>query len=67
MAPPPPPMPPHGSSPAGKECGPIVNKKCAAGLCCSGSNFCGTGKDYCKQGGEDVGGNWCQKDWGMCW
>jgi hypothetical protein len=27
----------------GETCGPIVNKKCASGLCCSGSNFCGTG------------------------
>ncbi|KAH8624368.1 hypothetical protein IG631_21107 [Alternaria alternata] len=36
------PTAPKGTSGAGETCGPIVNKKCAAGLCCSGSNFCGT-------------------------
>ena len=35
-----PPGPP-GVSTDGETCGPIVNKKCANGLCCSGSNFCG--------------------------
>lgn len=25
----------------GDPCGPLVNAKCAAGLCCSGSNYCG--------------------------
>ncbi|KAA8895249.1 hypothetical protein FN846DRAFT_785289 [Sphaerosporella brunnea] len=65
--PPPPPPPPAGTSPQGGECGPIVNKKCASGNCCSGSNFCGTGPAYCKKGGEDQGGNWCQSAWGICW
>lgn len=32
-----------GLSGEGETCGPIVNKKCGNGLCCSGSNFCGTG------------------------
>jgi hypothetical protein len=30
-----------GSALEGETCGPIVNRKCAEGLCCSGSNFCG--------------------------
>lgn len=29
---------------SGQTCGPIVNARCDKGLCCSGSNFCGT---YC--------------------
>ena len=40
-APPPPPGPPQTAG-MGQTCGPIVNAKCADGLCCSGSNFCGT-------------------------
>ncbi|KAF2197472.1 hypothetical protein GQ43DRAFT_444230 [Delitschia confertaspora ATCC 74209] len=44
----------------GETCGPIVNKKCATGLCCSGSNFCGTGVDFCGAA------NWCQAKWGKC-
>ncbi|KAF8536971.1 hypothetical protein BDD12DRAFT_888773 [Trichophaea hybrida] len=61
---PPSPPPPAGTVGIGMNCGPIVNKKCAKGLCCSGSNFCGMGKEYCAQGEE---GNWCQEAWGMCW
>ena len=39
--------PPLSSNPPktvgmGDTCGPIVNAKCGDGLCCSGSNFCGT-------------------------
>ncbi|KAF1962722.1 hypothetical protein CC80DRAFT_487211, partial [Byssothecium circinans] len=49
-----------GTSGNGEECGPIVNKRCRSGLCCSGSNFCGTTEDYC---GAD---NWCQARWGRC-
>ncbi|KAF2465920.1 uncharacterized protein BDR25DRAFT_328330 [Lindgomyces ingoldianus] len=49
-----------GTSQSGETCGPIVNKKCAAGLCCSGSNFCGTGVDFCGAA------NWCQPKWGKC-
>ena len=30
-----------GTAQNGETCGPIVNKRCATGLCCSGSNFCG--------------------------
>ncbi|RPA80041.1 hypothetical protein BJ508DRAFT_327708 [Ascobolus immersus RN42] len=45
----------------GGECGPIVNKHCAEGECCSGSNFCGTGEDYCGAA------NWCQWGYGVCW
>eukprot|EP00474_Spongospora_subterranea_P008666 CRZ09124.1 hypothetical protein [Spongospora subterranea] len=45
---------------AGGNCGPIVNTRCADGLCCSGSNFCGTGVDYCGAA------NWCQAKWGRC-
>lgn len=44
----------------GETCGPIVNKKCAPGLCCSGSNFCGTDTDFCGAA------NWCQPKWGQC-
>ena len=36
-----------GIASSGQTCGPIVNKRCADGLCCSGSNFCGTTKDFC--------------------
>lgn len=38
-----PPMPSGspGVAQAGETCGPIVNRRCAEGLCCSGSNFCG--------------------------
>ncbi|KAF1986334.1 carbohydrate-binding module family 18 protein [Aulographum hederae CBS 113979] len=43
-----------------EECGPIVNKRCPGSLCCSGSNFCGTGVDYCGAA------NWCQPKWGAC-
>lgn len=49
-----------GTAGAGETCGPIVNKKCAAGLCCSGSNFCGTTEDFCGAA------NWCQPKWGKC-
>jgi hypothetical protein len=44
----------------GETCGPIVNRKCATGLCCSGSNFCGAGVDFCGAA------NWCQSKWGKC-
>ncbi|OCL05725.1 carbohydrate-binding module family 18 protein [Glonium stellatum] len=44
----------------GETCGPIVNRRCAAGLCCSGSNFCGTTADFCGAA------NWCQPKWGRC-
>ncbi|GME42838.1 hypothetical protein GTA08_BOTSDO10154 [Neofusicoccum parvum] len=44
----------------GETCGPIVNRRCAAGLCCSGSNFCGVGEDFCGSA------NWCQPSWGAC-
>jgi len=49
-----------GTAGAGEPCGPIVNKKCASGLCCSGSNFCGTTVDFCGAA------NWCQPKWGRC-
>ncbi|KAK7180103.1 hypothetical protein DPSP01_011158 [Paraphaeosphaeria sporulosa] len=49
-----------GVSGEGETCGPIVNKKCGSGLCCSGSNFCGKGTDFCGAA------NWCQKSWGQC-
>ena len=49
-----------GTAQAGQDCGPIVNKKCATGLCCSGSNFCGTTADFCGAA------NWCQPKWGKC-
>ncbi|KAF2829881.1 hypothetical protein CC86DRAFT_176985 [Ophiobolus disseminans] len=49
-----------GVSGEGETCGPIVNKKCGNGLCCSGSNFCGAGDDFCGAA------NWCQKNWGKC-
>jgi len=41
-------------------CGPIVNKKCPTGRCCSGSNFCGTDIDFCGAA------NWCQWKYGRC-
>lgn len=41
-------------------CGPIVNKKCPSGQCCSGSNFCGTGVAFCGAA------NWCQASYGTC-
>lgn len=41
MAKPPLPVSAPGIAQGGETCGPIVNKKCATGLCCSGSNFCG--------------------------
>ncbi|KAF1916856.1 hypothetical protein BDU57DRAFT_450524 [Ampelomyces quisqualis] len=49
-----------GVSDEGETCGPIVNKKCGNELCCSGSNFCGTGDDFC------TASNWCQSKWGRC-
>ncbi|KAF2273278.1 uncharacterized protein EI97DRAFT_436158 [Westerdykella ornata] len=49
-----------GIANAGEACGPLVNKKCASGLCCSGSNFCGTTADFCGAA------NWCQPKWGRC-
>lgn len=49
-----------GTAGDGEDCGPIVNKKCGNGLCCSGSNFCGAGEDFCGAA------NWCQKNWGKC-
>lgn len=49
-----------GDAGEGETCGPIVNRKCGNGLCCSGSNFCGARPDFC--GAE----NWCQKNWGKC-
>lgn len=58
--PPQPTFPAPGIAQAGQDCGPIVNKKCAAGLCCSGSNFCGTTADFCGAA------NWCQPKWGRC-
>ncbi|KAG0644141.1 hypothetical protein HOY80DRAFT_1013659 [Tuber brumale] len=54
------PPPPQGTADAEENCGPIVNKRCRAGLCCSGSNFCGTGVDFCGAA------NWCQVNWGDC-
>lgn len=69
-----------GTSGAGETCGPIVNKRCASGLCCSGSNFCGTGvsgDNYTAPRTERLtltpqqddfcgAANWCQKNWGSC-
>ena len=66
-----------GVSGEGETCGPIVNKRCGDGLCCSGSNFCGTGvsgaiviKESVTNVYEQVdfcgADNWCQKDWGRC-
>lgn len=54
--------PPQGTPLAakGETCGPIVKKPCAAGLCCSGSNFCGDTEDFCGVA------NWCQPGWGEC-
>jgi hypothetical protein len=46
-----------GESGQGETCGPIVNKKCRKGLCCSGYNFCGGGEDFCGAA------NWCQSKW----
>ncbi|KAH7116874.1 chitin binding protein 6 [Dendryphion nanum] len=60
MAKPPQPAGNPGTAGAGETCGPIVNKKCATGLCCSGSNFCGTTADFCGAA------NWCQPGWGRC-
>lgn len=60
MAKPPQPTSGAGVAQAGQDCGPIVNKKCATGLCCSGSNFCGTTSDFCGAA------NWCQAKWGKC-
>jgi len=57
---PPDPTTAPGIAPDGEPCGPIVNKKCASGLCCSGSNYCGTGPDFCGSA------NWCQRKWGLC-
>ncbi|CCX05422.1 chitin binding protein 6 [Pyronema domesticum] len=64
----PPPKPQEAADVGGRgdTCGPIVNRRCGSGLCCSGSNFCGEGAEYCRQGGEEVGGNWCQSSWGRC-
>jgi len=58
-------LPPLPAGPAttvrnGETCGPIVNAKCTSGLCCSGSNICGTGAAFC--GAAD----WCQPQWGVC-
>ncbi|PVI06024.1 carbohydrate-binding module family 18 protein [Periconia macrospinosa] len=57
-----PPQPTEGAGVSGEggECGPIVNKKCGDGLCCSGSNFCGKSEDFCGAA------NWCQPNWGNC-
>lgn len=30
---------PHGTASAAENCGPIVNKKCGGGLCCSGCKY----------------------------
>jgi len=49
-----------GEAGEGETCGPIVNRKCGSGLCCSGSNFCGAGDDFCGAA------NWCQSKWGKC-
>ncbi|KAF2639344.1 hypothetical protein P280DRAFT_470712 [Massarina eburnea CBS 473.64] len=49
-----------GTANTGDACGPIVNKKCSDGLCCSGSNFCGATDDFCGAA------NWCQAGWGKC-
>jgi len=58
------PRPPKPDTPPSistdSRCGPIVNKKCPTGQCCSGSNFCGTGPDFCGAA------NWCQVDYGHC-
>ncbi|RPB11006.1 hypothetical protein P167DRAFT_554148 [Morchella conica CCBAS932] len=58
-------LPPNPAAPATvagpqENCGPIVNKRCPAGQCCSGSNYCGTGPDFCGAA------NWCQVNWGEC-
>ncbi|KAF2130745.1 carbohydrate-binding module family 18 protein [Dothidotthia symphoricarpi CBS 119687] len=60
MAKPPVPSATPGTAGAGENCGPIVNKKCGSGLCCSGSNYCGAGTDFCGAA------NWCQSKWGKC-
>lgn len=39
VAAPPDPLPPRGTGAAGETCGPIVNRVCAPGLCCSGCRF----------------------------
>jgi hypothetical protein len=57
---PPDPTTAPGIAPEGEPCGPIVNMRCAEGLCCSGSNYCGTGVDFCGAA------NWCQARWGVC-
>ncbi|KAM0798795.1 hypothetical protein BDR22DRAFT_881510 [Usnea florida] len=44
----------------GETCGPIVNRRCGGGLCCSGSNYCGNTVDFCGAA------NWCQAKWGNC-
>ncbi|TGZ76167.1 hypothetical protein EX30DRAFT_375746 [Ascodesmis nigricans] len=55
--------PPPGAPEAGQgeQCGPIVGRKCGRGLCCSGSNFCGSTAPFCGTS------NWCQRGWGVCW
>jgi len=58
--PPPPAAAPTQNQQPGGECGPIVNRRCATGECCSGSNFCGNGVDYCGAA------NWCQSGYGLC-
>ena len=42
MVAPPEPTATSGVSNDGETCGPVVARRCAEGLCCSGSNFCGT-------------------------
>jgi hypothetical protein len=49
-----------GTAEEGETCGPIMNRTCGVGLCCSGSNFCGRGDGFCGAG------NWCQERWGDC-
>ncbi|KAF6232956.1 hypothetical protein HO173_008919 [Letharia columbiana] len=57
-----PPLPsgPPTTAGMGLTCGPIVNAKCGDGLCCSGSNYCGSTVDFCGAA------NWCQPLWGNC-
>lgn len=58
------PVPPNPTTPptisTDSTCGPIVNKRCPTGQCCSGSNFCGVGEDFCGAA------NWCQVEYGTC-